>query len=101
MLDKREKGRGEHAQNCYCLSNVILERITVQKGRGCVEVLNWGNSPFAFERTNTGEIARIPSNFRSQTLSDNEIWIGETYVNKDLRASYRFTLARNYLIQSS
>ena len=81
----------------------IGERITVQKGRGCIEVLNWGEQPFGFEQvTSNGQIARIPNKFKSLSQSDGEIWIGETFVSShDLQVSYKFTLKRDPAIQST
>ena len=75
-------------------------KITVQKNKACVTVVNWGHGPFAYERVKGGDLACIPCEFKVETKSDGEYWIGETLVDEDNEIFYRFLLKRNPLIKS-
>ena len=65
-----------------------MVKITVEKNRASVDVLCWGNAPFAEILTRKGS-AIIPSGFKVATLNDGVIWLGETLV-KDSKPYYRF-----------
>ena len=75
-------------------------KITVQKNKACVTVVNWGHGPFAYEKIKDGDLACIPSEFKVETKSDGEYWIGETLVDKDEEPFYRFSLKRDLSIKS-
>jgi len=74
------------------------KRITVVKGKGSVQVLDWGRAPFAIERTKRGN-AFIPSGFRIRCKSDSQHWIGETDV-QDSQPFFQFILESDQTIRS-
>ena len=65
-------------------------KVSVQKGRKQIRVLNWGQAPFAVEQTKRGT-AYIPHGFTAETFADKKIWIGRTRV-LDASAEYQFSL---------
>jgi len=74
-------------------------KITVVKGKGSVQVLDWGRGPFGVEKTKRGN-AFIPNGFKIRCKSDSQYWIGETHVNKELQPHYQFTLEKDPSIKS-